>query len=98
MLDKMETVAVFAKDMGDYLRTSDLTESKAFIRSFVKEIVVRPQKATIRYTIPTPPDSPIMGGSAEDIALRGKVMNRVLYGGPDGSKLRTFSLTFDLAA
>ena len=37
-------------------------ESRAFIRSFVKEIEVRPGKATIHYTIPTPEDSPIGGG------------------------------------
>ncbi len=92
MLDKMETVAAFAKDMGDYLRSSDLTESKAFIRSFVKEIVARPRKATIRYTIPTPPDSPIMGGNAEDIALSGKVMNTVPYGGPAWTRTRDLSL------
>ena len=47
--------------MSEFLRTSELTESKAFIRSFVKEIVVVPGTATIRYTIPTPPDSPIGG-------------------------------------
>ena len=36
-----------------------MTESRACTRSFVKEVVVKPGTATIRYTIPTPPDSPI---------------------------------------
>ena len=36
-LDRMETITAFAKDMSGYLRTSELTESRAFIRSFVKE-------------------------------------------------------------
>ena len=35
-----------------FLVTSELTESKASIRSFVKEIKVRPGKATIRYIPP----------------------------------------------
>ena len=44
-LDRMETITAFAKDMSGYLRTSELTESRAFIRSFVKEIEVRPGRA-----------------------------------------------------
>ena len=55
----MDTITAFAQDMSEYLKTSELTESKAFIRSFVKEIEVRPGKATIHYSIPTPEDSPI---------------------------------------
>ena len=47
--------------MSGFLVTSELTESKASIRSFVKEIKVRPGKATIRYILPTPEDSPIRG-------------------------------------
>ena len=82
-LDRMETVAAFAKDMSEYLRTSDLTGTRSFIRSFVKEIRVRPGKAIIRYTLPTPVDSPIGGGIADEVALvEGVVMNTVHYGGP----------------
>ena len=58
LLDSADTIAAFAKDMSEFLMTSDLTETKAFIRTFVKEIGVRPGNATIHYTIPTPPDSP----------------------------------------
>ena len=52
-LDKMETITDFARDMSEYLKTSELTQSRAFIRSFVKEVAVRPGTATIVYTIPT---------------------------------------------
>ena len=76
--------------MSEYLKTSELTESRAFIHSFVKEIEVRPGKATIHYTIPTPPDSPIGGGDAAEVALHGPVRSSVHVGGPECTVLRTF--------
>ncbi len=57
-------ITAFAHVMSDYLNTSELTESRAFIRSFVKEIGVRPGRTTIYYAIPTPEDSPIGGGDS----------------------------------
>ena len=68
--------------MSEYLKTSELTESRSFIQSFVKEIVVEPGKAAVRYTIPTPPDSPIGGGDAAEVALHGPVRSSVHVGGP----------------
>ncbi len=56
-----ETIAAYVEEMSDFLMESELTETRAFIRSFVKEIGVVPGKATIRYTIPMPDDSPIRG-------------------------------------
>ncbi len=89
-LDRMETIAAFARDMSEYLRTSELTGTRAFIRSFVKEIQVKPGKATIRYTIPTPEDSPIGGGDIDEVTLgEGVVMSSAHYGGPDWTKSRT---------
>ena len=89
-LDRMETITAFAKDMSGYLRTSELTESRAFIRSFVKEIEMRPGRATIHYTIPTPEDSPIGGDDAAEVALNGGVvMNTDRMVGPDWTKSRT---------
>ena len=70
--------------MSDFLVTSELTESKAFIRSFVKEIKVRPGNATIRYILPTPEDSPISGGEAQEAALRSPVLSTVRYVVPPG--------------
>ncbi len=52
VLDDVETIATYARDMSDYLMSSDLTETRSFIRSFVNEVAVRPGSATIRYTIP----------------------------------------------
>ena len=69
---------------------SDLTETKAFIRSFVKEIAVRPGRATIHYTIPTPPDNAIDGSDIAEIALGRQVRKSVTRGGPTDTVLRTF--------
>ena len=71
-LDKVETITAFAEDMSEFLKTSQLTESRAFIRSFVKEISVRPGRATIHYSIPTPEDNSIAGRDAAEIALKAR--------------------------
>ena len=81
-LDDEKTIAAFAQDMSRFLGESEFTETKAFIRSFVKEIVVGPGNATIRYTIPMPPDSPSGGRDAEEVALRGAVLSTVKPGTP----------------
>ena len=82
LLDSANIIAAFAKDMSEFLKTSDLTETKAFVRSFVKEVLVRPGGATIVYTIPTPDDSPIGGADAAEIALNGGVRSIGHGGGP----------------
>ena len=87
VLNNVDTIAAFAEDMSDSLMTSKITESRAFIKSFVKEIVVKPGKATIYYTIPTSPDSPIEGGDAAEVALRSPVCSLVHVGGPNKTKL-----------
>ena len=51
-LDDVNTIAAYAQDMKDFLEESELTERRAFIESFVKEIIVIPGDALIRYTIP----------------------------------------------
>ena len=89
VLDSVETITAFAQEMSEFLRTSELTESKAFIRSFVREIAVQPGTATIRYTIPTPPDSPIGGRDAAEGELPEGVRSTVHYGWqPAGLSLR----------
>ena len=82
VLDNVDTIAAFAEDMSGFLMTSEITESRAFIKSFVKEIKVKPGKATVYYTLPTPPDSPIGGGDAAEVALHGPVLSSVHVGGP----------------
>ena len=56
-LDDVSTIAAYAKDMKDFLQESELTERRAFIESFVKEIIAIPGDALIRYTVPMPDDS-----------------------------------------
>ena len=86
MLDKTEIIAAFAADMGEFLATSELTEAKAFVRSFVKTIVVSPGRATINYTIPMPEDSPIGNADRAEIDLGLKVRNTVPSGGAGGTR------------
>ena len=59
VLDDVNMIAAYAKDMRDFLDESELAERRAFIQSFVKEIVVTPGDALLRYTIPTSDDSRI---------------------------------------
>ena len=81
-----ETIAAYVREMSDFLMESELTETRAFIRSFVKEIGVVPGKAVIRYTIPMPQDSPIKGKDAQEIALGAPVLSTVTHGGPCGDR------------
>ena len=77
LLDSADTIATFAEEMSDFLKTSELTETRAF----VKEVQVKPGRAAIIYSMPTPEDSPIGGADAAEVALNGRVMNSVLPGG-----------------
>ena len=92
LLDSAETIAAFAEEMSEFLRTSEITETRAFVRSFVKAILVGPGRATIHYTIPTPPDSPIDGADAADVALSSRVMSTVRGGGACGIRTRDLRL------
>ena len=80
-LDSADTIAAFAAEMSEFLKTSELTETRAFVRSFIKEIEVRPGKAAIVYSIPTPADSPIGGADAAEVALNSGVRSTVRHGG-----------------
>ena len=90
VLDDVKTIAAYAKEMRDFLNESELTERRAFIESFVKEIVVIPGDAVVRYSIPTPEDSRIPGRDAEKVALNGLVLSTVRDGGLERTELRTF--------
>ncbi len=75
-----EVVAAYAREMGEWLLESGLAETKAFLRTFVKEIVVRPGRATIHYAVPTPEDSPIGGSDVAEVALGRRFMKSVSRG------------------
>ena len=47
VLDDVETITAYALDMSMFLNESELTERRAFIESFVKEIVVMPDDSPI---------------------------------------------------
>ena len=36
MLESVEVISAYAREMNEFLRTSQVTETKAFIRSFVR--------------------------------------------------------------
>ncbi len=88
-LDSADTIAAFAEEMSEFLKDSELTETKAFVHSFVKEVQIKPGKAAIIYSMPTPDDSPLGGADSAEIALNGGVRKSVRHGGPDWTKSRT---------
>ena len=88
--DDVNTIAAYAKDMRDFLNESELTERRAFIESFVKEIVVMPGDALMRYTVPMPDDSLIPGRATEKVALNGSVLSTVHDGGAGGTRTPDF--------
>ncbi|MYC36831.1 MAG: recombinase family protein [Chloroflexi bacterium] len=89
VLDDVETITAYCEDLSRYLNESELTERRAFIESFVREIVVQPGGALVRYSIPMPEDSPIGGRDSEELALHSPVLSTVKSGGPDWTKSRT---------
>ena len=70
VLDDVNTIAAYAQDMSEFLNESELTERRAFIETFVKEIVAMPADALLRYTIPisqsTPKTELLVGGRSEE--------------------------------
>ena len=88
LLDSADTIASFASDMSDFPRTSELTETRTFVRSFVTQITVKPGPAVIHYTIPMPEDSPIGSADAAEVALNQRVMSAVHVGRP--ARIRTW--------
>ena len=84
VLDDVETIMTYAQDLSAFLNESELTERRAFIESFVKEIVVMSGNAVVRYSIPMPDDSPMGGADAEEMVLHSPVLSTVKSGGARG--------------
>ena len=83
-LQDMSEVLRYVDDMRALLQHSSLAERKAFIRTFVKEVVVQSKEdAVLRYTLPLPPGSSL-ASDAEALALPKKVLASVRVGGPSG--------------
>ena len=70
LLDSEDMIAAFAEDMSEYLLTSELTETRPFLRTFIQRIEVKPGRAVIRYTIPMPEDSPIESSDRTELGPR----------------------------
>ena len=92
VMGEIDRIAAFAEDLGEFLKNSELTERRAFIASFVEEILVDGGQATIRYTLPLPEDAPTGGMDAEDVSIPNPVLSTVNSGGADGIRTRDFLL------
>lgn len=78
VLDDVKTITAYAEEMNEFLNENELTGRRAFIESFVKEIVVSPGNAFFRCAIPMPQVSQIPGRFAEEVALHGPVSSSTL--------------------
>ena len=87
VLDDVETITTYAQDLSVFLNESELTERRAFIGSFVKEIVVMPGNAVVRYTVPMPNDGVTReSASVLDFVQSGPVdRDRTSHGGVNSS-------------
>ena len=75
VLDDVNTITAYAQELRDFLDESEPTERRAFIQSFVKEIVVRRGNALLRYTIPisqSTTKTPVLVGGGPRPAWRGQ--------------------------
>ena len=53
---EVEAVKAYAQDLRNLLEEGDFTQSKTFLRSFVKKVIINGDKAKIQYRLPMPPD------------------------------------------
>jgi site-specific DNA recombinase len=60
-VEQVDTALVkeYARDLRSLLEEADITERKAFLRSFIKRIEVNKGQVTIHYKLPMPPDGKI---------------------------------------
>jgi site-specific DNA recombinase len=94
---RAEVVNAYAQDLRSLLDEGDFTQSKTFLRSFVKKITINGDKAKIQYRLPMPPDGKRMqsvgvlpidtpggaGGIRTPYLLRAKqAFSQVNYGPP----------------
>ena len=92
VLEEVETITAYGEETTGVLQNERSNGVEAFIHSVVKEIAVAPGAATIRYTIPMPEDSPLLGGKAEEVALGGPVLSTTKFGSACGIRTRDLRL------
>ena len=76
-LADLETISCYVDNLHDLLKEGSLTEKRTFIRSFIKEVRVTGNEATLNYTMPLSSK----GASEEKVG----VPPIVQYGGPWGT-------------
>ncbi len=54
----VDMVKTYAQDLRALLNQADLTERKAFLRSFIKRIEVNKKQVTVHYNLPIPQGMP----------------------------------------
>ena len=91
VLDDVRTITAYAQDMNRFLQKSELTERRAFIETFVREIELLPDNAVVRYTVPMPDDSLIPGKKAQEIPLNGSVVSTVDVSPPKRTRTKGVS-------
>ena len=91
-LDDAEAIAAYAREVREFLVESELTERRAFIKSFVKEIDVTPDDALPRYAVPTPENAEYPEGP-ENVTLDGPVLPTTKMVGLDGLEPSTSVLS-----
>lgn len=61
----VEMVKSYARDLKNLLEDADFTQSKVFLRSFVKRMVIDGDKVRIEYHLPMPPE----GKKAQSVSV-----------------------------
>ena len=84
------TIKSYAEDLKSLLDEADITESKAFLRSFVKRVEINKSEGVIQYKLPVPPN----WSNRQSV----EVLPIDNSGGAGGTVGRTFRLTFSLVA
>ena len=74
-------IAEHARQMDDFLDRSEQAERRAFIESFVKDIVVMQGQALLRYRVPMPEGSLIPGRITERVAVDGSSLRAIRVAG-----------------
>ena len=90
LLERADAIASYALRMSKFLQTCEYTETRAFVRSFVKEIEVKPGRAVITYSIPTPNGISVGRPGMADVTLQWGVVGAMDSGSQGG--IRTLSV------
>jgi hypothetical protein len=83
-----EMVVAYASDLRSLLGESDIAESKSFLRTFLRKIVVGKEQVTVYYNLPVP--------TGRNETKTAEVLPMVTPSGDGVTIGRTFELVFSL--